>query len=247
MTRVGTVLSVSEPALAEMAAGAFDLVWIDLEHGALTVRDAQQLAIAARAGGCEAHVRLPSADSDLLGAILDAGVDGVVAPRVESAAEAAAFARRLRHPPAGTRGFGPRRAGGYGRVAAFWDAPEARVECTVQIETPAGVEAAGAIARTDGVDVVVLGSADLSLALGVPQQLRAPALVEAAARVAAAVVGADRWLGVAGGGDPAALAALAGGRPDVLVHSADVRLYAAAVDGAARALRAAVEGAHAVA
>jgi 2-keto-3-deoxy-L-rhamnonate aldolase RhmA len=245
VTRVGTVISVAEPALAEMAAGAFDLVWIDLEHGALTVRDAQQLAIAARAGGCEAHVRLPTCDSEALAAVLDAGVDGVVAPRVETGAEAAAFARRLRHAPAGSRGFGPRRAGGYGRVAAFWDSPEARVECTVQIETPAGVEAARAIARTDGVDAVVLGCGDLSLALGVPQQLGAPALVAAAERVAAEAFGADRWFGVAAGGDPAAIAALAGGRADVVLYSADVRLYAAAVDEAARALRTAAEGAHA--
>jgi 4-hydroxy-2-oxoheptanedioate aldolase len=247
VTRLGTVLSVAEPALAEMAAAALDFVWIDLEHGALTVRDAQALAIAARAGGCEAHVRLPCCDSELLGAVLDAGVDGVVAPRVESAAEAAAFVARLRHPPAGSRGFGPRRAGGYGRVPAFWASAEAQVECTVQIETPAGVEAARAIARTDGVDTVVLGCADLSLALGVPQQLDAPALVDAARRVADEVVRADRWFGVAAGGDPRPIAALAAGRADLLLFSADVRLYAAAVDEAVSALRAVLEAAHAAA
>jgi 2-keto-3-deoxy-L-rhamnonate aldolase RhmA len=238
MTQLGTVLSVADAALAESAATAFDLVWLDLEHGALTIADVQALAIAVQGAGREAHARLPRWDSDLLPAILDAGVDGVVAPRVESADDAAALVQRLRYPPAGSRGYGPRRAGGYGRASE----PPAPA-CTVQIESVEGVAEVGAIAAVDGVDALVVGCADLALALG-PQ---ADTLRDAVRHVAAAASAAEIAFGVAAGGSPEQVAGLLAARPDLVVYSVDVRLYARAVDGAAQALTAALEDAHAAA
>jgi 4-hydroxy-2-oxoheptanedioate aldolase len=247
VTRVGTVISLPDVALAELAGAALDFAWIDLEHGALCVRDAQALAIALTAAGCEAHVRLPDAASEALGPVLDAGVDGVVLPRVEDAEAARRIVQRLRYPPAGTRGFGPRRAGAYGRVAAPWAPAEARVTCTVQIETPAGVEAAAEIAAVEGVDAIVLGCADLSLALDAPQDLSSRPLADAADRVAAAAAAAGTRFGLAAGGAFEEIAALAGSRADHVVFSADVRLYSRAVDAAMNALTAALDGAHAAA
>jgi 4-hydroxy-2-oxoheptanedioate aldolase len=235
------VISLPDVALAELAGAALDFAWIDLEHGALSVRDAQALAIALTAAGCEAHVRLPSAASELLGPVLDAGVDGVVAPRVDDAATARRMVRRLRYPPAGTRGYGPRRAGAYGRAAAEG------VACTVQIESPAGVDAAAEIAAVDGVDAIVLGCADLSLALDAPGDLSARALAAAVDRVAAAATAAGRRFGLAAGGAFEDVAALADGRADDVVFSADVRLYSGAIDAAMDTLTAALEAGRAAA
>jgi 4-hydroxy-2-oxoheptanedioate aldolase len=231
---VGTVISLPDPVLAEMAGAVLDFAWIDLEHGALGTGDVPALAIALAAAGCEAHVRLAGSGTDALSAVLDSGVDGIVAPGVESAAQARALVRRLRYPPAGDRGYGPRRAGGYGRAPRYWEA--ARVRCTVQIESPAGVAAAGEIAAVDGVDTVVLGCGDLSIALDVPQDLTSPALREAADRVAEACARAGVRFGIAAVGDPAELQALAGGRAALLLYSADIRLYASGVDAALRSL-----------
>jgi 2-keto-3-deoxy-L-rhamnonate aldolase RhmA len=247
VTRLGTVLSLPDPALAELAGAALDLAWIDLEHGALSVADVPPLAIALQAAGCAALVRLPAADSDRLAAVLDAGIDGAVAPGIESAAQARAFVRRLRYPPAGTRGFGPRRAGAYGRTPAFWESDAATVECVVQVESPAGLDAVEAIAAVAGVDAVVLGCSDLSLALGVPQDLDCAPMRSAAARVATAAEAAGVAFGVAASGDPSAVAALAAGRAELVVYGADVRLYAGAVDGAAAELADALGGARAAA
>ena len=238
MTQLGTVLSVGDVALAESVATAFDLVWLDLEHGALTVADVQALTIAVQGTGCEAHARVPRWDSDLVPAILDAGVDGIVAPRVDSAADAAALVRRLRYPPAGSRGYGPRRAGGYGRAS---DPPPPA--CTVQIESVEGVAEAEAIAAVDGVDALVVGCGDLALALGP----RAGTLRDAVGRVAAAAATARVAFGVAAGGSPAFVAGLLTTRPELVVYSVDVRLYARAVDSAANELASALEEAHAAA
>jgi 2-keto-3-deoxy-L-rhamnonate aldolase RhmA len=224
---VGTVLSLPGVALAELAAAPFDLVWIDLEHGALGVGEAQELAVAAQGAGCAALVRLPRWDWERLPAVLDAGVDGVVGPAVETPAQAAALAARLRYPPGGRRGYGPRRAARAGSPAA--------PALVVQIESATAVEAAPAIAAVPGVDALVIGAADLSFDLGAPLDLDAIAPAAAAVREAARSAGIG--FGVAGPGDPEALS---GSRPSLLVGSVDVRVYAKAADDLAAALRAAL-------
>jgi 4-hydroxy-2-oxoheptanedioate aldolase len=239
---VGTVISSSDPALAESVARAFDFVWIDLEHSALSLRDMQTLVLAVQAAGCAAHVRLPRADSEHLPAVLDAGVDGIVAPMVETGSAAVALARRLRYPPAGSRGFGPRRAGGHGRTPQFWATPEARVACTVQIESPRAVDNVVAIAAAQGVDALVVGMADLSFRLGCPQQLDAPPVREAIEKVEAAASARGVACGLAAGGDPRAIRDAMSRRSRLTVYSVDVRLYASAVDAAAAAMREALEG-----
>jgi 4-hydroxy-2-oxoheptanedioate aldolase len=227
MMEVGTVLSLPGCALAELAGLALDFAWIDLEHGALGLGDVQEMAVGLAAAGCAAHVRLPAVDSAQLPAVIDAGVDGVVAPRVESAQQAQALVDRLRYPPAGRRGVGPRRAGAYGRGRAIEP-----VACTVQIESQAGVAAAEAIAAVAGVDALVVGCSDLSLDLGVPYDLDAPSLRSAVASVADAATAAGLRYGVAGSSDAARVAAAAGGRADLLVLSVDSRIYSAALDAA---------------
>jgi 4-hydroxy-2-oxoheptanedioate aldolase len=236
MTEIGTVLSLPGAALAELAGMALDFAWIDLEHGALSLGDVQAMAVGLEAAGCAAHVRLPSATAELPPAVLDTGVDGVVAPRVESAEQAHGLVAALRYPPAGRRGFGPRRAGRYGRTAAFWAAPESRVICTVQIESQAGVSAAAEIAAVDGVDALVVGCSDLSLDLEMPQDLRAGELRAAVAAVAAAANTAECRFGVAASGRPDEIHALLDESPDLIVYSADTRIYSAAVDAAVRSL-----------
>lgn len=233
--RIGTVVSIADGALAELLGAALDLAWIDLEHGALGPRDVPPLAIALRAADCQAHVRLPGWDSEALGPVLDAGVEGVVVPGIESAAEAGALVRRLRYPPAGTRGFGPRRAGGYGRRMDQLG----RVSCTVQVESPKAVDAAAAIAAVNGVDAVVVGCADLRLRLGSSEDSALPAAVK---RAATAVRAAGAEFGVAGAGRQESLVSLVAEPPDLVVHDVDVRVYARAIDAAVAEVRAAFPG-----
>jgi 2-keto-3-deoxy-L-rhamnonate aldolase RhmA len=230
---LGTVLTLPVVALAELVAEPLDFVWIDLEHGALDARDVQPLAVAARAAGSAALVRLPSSDCPRMPAILDAGVDGVVAPRVESAAQARRLVASLRHPPRGTRGFAARRAAAYGRAGAAFGDPL----CLVQIESAAGVEAAEQIAAVEGVDALVVGCADLALALDGSLEPVSSRLREAIASVQSAAAQAGIASGIAGPDEAALVSELAGGGSTLVVFSADVRLYASAVDEAVGRLR----------
>jgi 2-keto-3-deoxy-L-rhamnonate aldolase RhmA len=218
-TLVGTVLTLPSVQLAELAAEPLDLVWLDLEHGALDTGDVPGLAVAARAAGAAAFVRLPRADAAGLAALLDAGVDGIVAPCVESAAQARRLVLELHHPPRGTRGFASRRAQRYGRGAG------SEPLCLAQIESAAGVAAAAEIAAVDGVDALVVGVADLELDLGLDPR-------EAIADVQDAAAAHGVASGIAGPADAQLLLDLAGARSSLLICSADVRLYARAIDAA---------------
>ena len=247
MTRIGTVLSIGDPVMAELIAQAFDVLWIDLEHGALSPRDAQVLALAVQSTGAQALVRVPSARADVLPAILDAGVDGIVVRSVGSAEEARDAVRRLHYPPAGERGFGPRRAGAYGRETDYASSVAAKPYCVMQIESPGGLAEVDRIAAEPGVDCVVLGCSDLATSLGIDRRLDAPQLADAAGEVARAARQADIAFGVAGGGSARLLAKLASDRADMVVLGSDVRLYAAGVDAQAKGLRDTLETARATA
>ena len=81
---VGTFVTVAELSLAEMLAGAFDLLVVDLEHGALTAADTMRLAIAAQGAGAWIAARVPSAQSDVVARVLDAGLDGIVVAKIDN-------------------------------------------------------------------------------------------------------------------------------------------------------------------
>jgi 2-keto-3-deoxy-L-rhamnonate aldolase RhmA len=234
---IGTVLTVSDPALAELTADAFDFVWIDLEHAALTVADAQALAIAASAANAAALVRLPRWDCERLTAILDSGVDGIVVPHVETVEQARGLVSRVRYPPHGARSVAHRRASRWGRYAG---SAACRATCVVQVESQTALASVDGIAHVDGVDALVIGSADLALDMGASAGLEDPRLIAAIGAVQRAARGAGIASGLAASGDQRSLARALGGRSNVIVYSADVRLYAEAHDRAAVIARSAL-------
>jgi 2-keto-3-deoxy-L-rhamnonate aldolase RhmA len=216
--RIGTVLSLPGTLVAELVGRHFDLVWIDLEHGALGPRDMQDAVIGVQASGAEAFVRVPL---DMpFAAILDAAADGVVVPCVESAEQAVEAVARLRPAPAGSRGYGPRRL-------AVRPGPE-RPGCVLQIETQRGVEAVTAIAAVPGVDAIVVGCADLTHDLGDPLSFDSPALHASLATVRGAAAAAGIVFGVAGLPD-AEIPDDAG----LVITGSDIRLFDAALAHAA--------------
>jgi 4-hydroxy-2-oxoheptanedioate aldolase len=232
----GTVLTLPGATAAELLAEPFDVVWVDLEHGALGPLDAQEMILGAQAAGTYALVRLPADAHGLMTAMLDAGADGVVLADVSDPRTAVAAIDKAAHPPDGTRGWGPRRLTlrqrGTGRRPP-------RPSVWVQIESAAGVDSAAAIAAVPRLDAVVVGTADLSFSLGTPLDTHAPELLAAVEGVRRASVATGVALGIAGALDTTPRAAYAGAT--ILVHSTDARLCAEAVDRSAAWLRAVVD------
>jgi 2-keto-3-deoxy-L-rhamnonate aldolase RhmA len=224
---VGTFITLPGAAFAELVAGAFDFVCVDLEHGALGAAELQDGAIGAQGAGAAALARVP-AGSAMTAPALDCGIDGLVVPRVEDPSTARSVAAGMRLPDAGgSRGFGPRRS------ARRSPAEPALI---AQIETAAGVERATAIARVDGVDALLLGTSDLAYDLGVALGPGAQ-LAACAASVRDAAHAAGCAFGIAGRLVPGGLGAEVERDASLVLLGTDAALCAAGLEGAAVAWR----------
>jgi len=176
-TLLGVGVTVADPAVTEALAPSVDFFWIDTEHTHLTHESVLAHLIAARCGGKPALVRVPTSDVGRVKPLLDIGADGIIVPQVRSAAEVRQVVAASRYPPLGTRGFGPRRAAGYGRVAGnaeYFAQANAAVYVAVQIENREALKELDAIAAVPGLDAIALGPYDLSIALGYPGEIMQP-------------------------------------------------------------------------
>jgi 2-keto-3-deoxy-L-rhamnonate aldolase RhmA len=69
--------------VAQIAATAgFDSLYVDLEHGPLTIDITGQICIAALAVGVTPFVRVPAIAPEFVGRVLDAGALGIIAPHI---------------------------------------------------------------------------------------------------------------------------------------------------------------------
>src|SRR5262249_55093448 len=112
---LGVGITFTDATATEALCNVFDFVWIDMEHNALSLEAVQAHIMATKGSDTTPLVRVAWHDPVLIKPLLDTGAAGVIAPMVRSAAEARRLVASCRYPPEGIRGFGPRRAAGYGR------------------------------------------------------------------------------------------------------------------------------------
>ncbi len=183
-----------DPATAEaLVRAGFDAAVLDMQHGAFTEGSAADGVALVALAGAPAVVRVPVGAFATASRLLDAGAAGVVAPMINGAADARAFAGFAKFPPLGERSWGPGRAvalSGLG-AEAYMSQANALQLALPMVETRAALEALDDILAVPGIDGVLVGPSDLSIALsggrldtGSPE-LRA-ALAQVAARCAAA-------------------------------------------------------------
>jgi 4-hydroxy-2-oxoheptanedioate aldolase len=180
-----TVLG-SPPVIELLAYCGFDYLLLDQEHGFGEPSSLlHSLQAMAAAPACTSIVRVPSSDPNYLKRVLDAGVEGVMVPNVETADDARAVVAACRYPPAGRRGsaLGSARASDYGINSGKYKqdaAKELLIVC--QIESPKAVDNVAAIAAVDGVDVLFIGPHDLSGSVGQLGELKHPEVAKLIAR-----------------------------------------------------------------
>lgn len=165
-----------------MKSCGYDWLFLDLEHGTMSLDTAVQISLAALDTGIAPLVRVPAGEFALATRALDGGALGIVMPHVDTPEEAAELVDRLKYPPQGHRSSGGNfpqfdfRAVNAGEATAALNAANLVV---AMLETPRGIANADAIAAVKGIDVLLIGTNDLTLEMGVPGKL-------ADARVAAA-------------------------------------------------------------
>lgn len=180
-----------DPALFELASlMGFDGIWIDMEHRGHAMETAQNLMRAGRVGTSDMIARPAKGEFMRMSRMLEAGAQGIIYPRCESASEAAEVVKWAKFPPLGQRGIdggGPDMPYLSMSLSEYVRAANEQTFVVVQIEDPHSLEAVEEIAAVPGVDAIMLGPGDFSSLSGFPGDMNHPKLHEAAARIAAAV------------------------------------------------------------
>ena len=202
---VGAVITLTDITIGEMAGHCgMDFIWIDTEHGQFNIETVKDMVIAAKAGGCAPLVRVRANDSNLIKPVLDMAPAGVIIPMVSSVEAAKAAVAACRYPLDGIRGFGVRRATGYGEMAFSDYLVQSKTEpwVIIQIEHIDAVRDLDEILNVPGIDSICIGPCDLSASMGIPNQMGDPELNRVLDEVCAKVKAAGKILGTAAGDFP---------------------------------------------
>ena len=172
-----------------MKTCGFDWLFIDTEHNSMSVDTAVQISVAAGDAGITPIVRVPGFEHHHATRVLDGGAQGVVIPHVDTAEQAARVVANCKYPPLGHRsvtGALPQidfRAMPIGEAA---EAINAATMVVVMVETPLAVDNVEAIAAVPGINVVLVGTSDLGMEMGIPGQTGDDRITAAYERVIAA-------------------------------------------------------------
>ena len=191
--------SSAAPMLA--AAAQHDYLFMDMEHGAFTVQEATQICIASLAAGIAPIIRVCAGALDEATRLLDNGALGIVVPHVETKKQAHRISDAFHYPPMGHRSWGgPAPVYGYmpPHVADAQKAINDEILTVAMIESPEGVKNADDIAAVDGIDVLLIGSFDLTSEMGIPGQMSHQKLIDAYQAVGDACRKHGKALGMGG-------------------------------------------------
>jgi 4-hydroxy-2-oxoheptanedioate aldolase len=229
---VGTISHMMSPTAIEgLGYTGLDYAVVDMEHSPVDTEGAAQLLAAARSAGITPLVRVKEVSRSPVLKALDMGAAGVIVPCVETAAQAAELVRYAKFAPLGARGFCPTRDGGWGfaehaarGIGAYMQTCNRETLLILQCETVGCLESIETIASMDGVDGILIGPFDLSIALGKPAQFDDPEVLGAFRRILEACKRSGKMCIIYAGGADAARKYCAEGYDSVIV-GLDIGLY----------------------
>lgn len=162
-------VGLPEPLVAEIVARAgFDCVTLDMQHALLDPASVMRAISAIAFAGKPAAVRLAVGDFAMASRALDLGAEVVIAPMINTVADARALVAATKYPPLGERSWGPVRAmtlHGIGSPQQQLETANGATLAVAMIETAQGLDALDDILAVDGMDGVFMGPSDLSLTL----------------------------------------------------------------------------------
>jgi 4-hydroxy-2-oxoheptanedioate aldolase len=157
------------PLIAEtLGRDGFPAVTVESQHGLWDVNSILAGIAAIRQGGAAPLVRVPFGDFALVSRVLDFGAEGIIAPMINTPADARALAAAAKFPPIGERSWGPHRAttlAGLTDQSIYLREANDYIVTLAMIETRTALQNFDAIIATPGIDGFFLGPSDLSIAL----------------------------------------------------------------------------------
>lgn len=198
---VGVRLTRSVEIAKAMATAGFDWLFLDMEHGVMSLEACAQISTAALDAAIAPIARVPNGQYSIATRALDNGALGIVMPHVDTAAEAREVVEKLKYPPVGHRsmgGIGPHYSL---RSASTSDAAKALNAANltvVMLETPTAIANAEEIAAVPGVDVLLIGTNDLCAEMGIHGDFGNDRVADAYAKMIAACRKHGKFPGMAG-------------------------------------------------
>jgi 4-hydroxy-2-oxoheptanedioate aldolase len=175
----GAMITFPSPPIVEMLGYmGFDWVLIDNEHGSIGVDTAEDMIRAGELTGIAPIVRPVANKPEVIAPFLDRGAWGVQIPHVNTREEAEAAVAACKYFPEGSRGIYSRgRPAEYGIGATtpeYVQAANANTLVCLMLEEVEAIRNIDDIVRVKGVDVLFIGSGDLSQSMGYPGQQTHP-------------------------------------------------------------------------
>ena len=172
-----------------MAASDYDWLFIDMEHNSMDVDTASQISVAAQDAGISPIVRVPDFAHHHATRVLDCGAMGIVFPHVDDADTARKLVSYCLYPPKGHRSM----TGSLPQLN-FEKLPIPEVAkiinesmlVVIMLESPTAIDNVEEIASIPGVDVILIGTNDLCMEMGIPGDYSNPKIKEAYKKVIAA-------------------------------------------------------------
>ncbi|MXZ03170.1 MAG: 2-keto-3-deoxy-L-rhamnonate aldolase [Chloroflexi bacterium] len=170
------------PSVVKIAANAgFDMLMVDAEHA---LNDDSRLSLfltLVRDNDMAPVVTIIAPERALVSRVLDAGAMGIILSHSETPEQMEDLVRWVKYAPEGIRGLAMGANAGYdgSDVARYCREANDAMLVLPKIESPLGVENAGAIMDVDGVDGVVFGPGDLCAKMGYPGQWGHPEVLAA--------------------------------------------------------------------
>ena len=188
---VGTMMfEFNTTGIGRIAANAgAEFAVYDMEHTGWDIETIRMLIATTPRPKLVPIVRIPTTQYHFVSRVLDMGAMGIMAPMVESAAEARLLVQSAKYPPVGRRGAAFSIAHDDYKndsIAEVVRSSNAEVLIIAQIETAAGLSNLEEIAAVAEIDVLWIGLYDLANSLGLPGQMQHPQIQSAIDRVLAA-------------------------------------------------------------
>ena len=169
-----------------MSTCGYDWLFIDMEHNSMDIDIASQISVAAQDAGITPIVRVPDFAHHHATRVLDCGAMGVVFPHVENADIAKKLVSYCLYPPKGHRsmtGVLPQLDFKQQPIADIASTINKNMLIVIMLESPEAIDNVDSIAAIDGVDVVLIGTNDLCMEMGIPGDYSNPKVKDAYSKV----------------------------------------------------------------
>ncbi|KAI5480295.1 hypothetical protein MNV49_001254 [Pseudohyphozyma bogoriensis] len=178
--------SLEMPMMAKVAG--YHSILLNMEHSRTGLETMSEIACQCLNIGVTPMIVAPRLTEDWISRAIDCGVQGVIVPRIGTAEQAATLVKFAKHRPLGERPLseGPQQNYHAMPPAAVMHVLNDTVLACPMIETVEGLENAEAICMVPGVDMVFVGTFDLTDDMGIVGQYDHPRVEEALTKICAA-------------------------------------------------------------